>query len=204
MVGSSPRFAYDGTLRERGGFALKICCAGVAAAVLLLGACSGSDSGATHVIASVAVANASFEEPGAPDRIPGWTLSQHAGAAAYEMTRDATAASAGGASFRMRRTRPQVFGLIFQEVSIDPYAGKTLELSAMARTADVGPQGWVVYIDVPGGRETATPLTGTSDWSAVRVRVKVPAEVHKVSIGAMLLDGGTAWLDDVKLSVVEP
>jgi len=97
-----------------------------------------------------------------------------------------------------------VYGLIFQEVRIDPYAGRTLELSVMARPADVGPLGWVLYIDVPGGRETAVPLTGTTDWRAVRVRVKVPAEAHKVSIGAMLLDGGTGWLDDVKLNVVEP
>jgi len=185
---------------------LKICCAGVFAA-LLLAACANPDSGAgvaTRVVASIDVANAGFEEPGAPNRIPGWTLSQHAGVAAYEMNEDATAPFAGGASFRMRRTRAQVFGSLFQEVSIDPHAGKTLELSAMARTADVGPLGWVLYIDVPGGREMAAPLTGTTDWRAVRVRVKLPADAHRVSIGAMLLDGGTGWLDDVKLNVVEP
>jgi hypothetical protein len=185
---------------------LKICCAGVAAA-LLLAACANPDSGsgsAARAIASIAVANAGFEEPGTPNRIPGWTLSQHAGVAAYEMTDDATAPFAGRASFRMRRTQSQVYGLLFQEVPIDPYAGKTLELSAMARTADVGPLGWVLYIDVPGGREMAVPLTGTTDWRAVRVRVKVPADAHQVSIGAMLLDGGTGWLDDVKLNVVEP
>jgi hypothetical protein len=184
---------------------LKICCAGVAA--LFLAACANPDSGAggaTRAIASVPVSNAGFEEPGAPDRIPGWTLTQHAGVSAYEMTQDATAPFAGSASFRMRRTQPQVYGLISQEVLIDPHAGKTLELSAMARTKDVGPLGWVLYIDVPGSRETATPLTGTTDWQPVRVRLKVPAAVHKVSIGAMLLDGGTGWLDDVKLSVVEP
>ena len=185
---------------------MKICCAGPAAALLLV-ACANPDGGAgssTRAIASIAVANAGFEEPGAPNRIPGWTLNQHAGVPAYEMTLDATAPFAGRASFRMRRTQPQVYGLIFQEVPIDPYAGRTLELSVMARTADVGPLGWVLYIDVPGGRETAVPLTGTTDWRAVRVRVKVPAEAHKVSIGAMLLDAGTGWLDDVKLNVVEP
>lgn len=184
---------------------MKFCCAGAAA--LLLAACSSPDSGTggtSRVIASIPVANAGFEEPGSPDRIPGWTLSQHAGVAAYEMTQDATSPFAGRASFRMRRTQTQVYGLIFQEVPVDPYAGKTLELSAMARTADVGPMGWVLYVDVPGGRETATPLTGTTDWRAVQVRVKVPAEAHKVSIGAMLLDGGTGWLDDVQLKVVEP
>ncbi len=181
-------------------------CVSIVAAALLA-ACANPDSGAggaARVIASVDVANAGFEEPGAPNRIPGWTLSQHAGAAAYEMTQDANAPFAGRASFRMRRTQRQVFGLLFQEVPIDPYAGKTLELSAMARTADVGPLGWVVYIDVPGGRETAVPLTGTTDWRAVHVRVKVPADAHQVSIGAMLLDSGTGWLDEVRLNVVEP
>ena len=190
---------------NKGKVALKIRLAGVVAA-LFLAACTNPDSGAggaTRVIAKLDVANAGFEEPGAPNRIPGWTLSQHAGVAAYEMTEDTTTPFAGAASFRLRRTRPQVFGLLFQEVPIDPYAGKTIELSAMARTADVGPLGWVIYIDMPGGRETATPLTGTADWRSVRVRVKVPAGTHKVSIGAMLLDDGTGWLDDVKLNVVE-
>ncbi|HEX3122250.1 MAG TPA: hypothetical protein VHQ21_03035 [Rhodanobacteraceae bacterium] len=190
---------------------MKICCTGIVAG-LLLAACANPDSvgstsaggAAPRVIASIAVANAGFEEPGAPNRIPGWTLSQHAGVAAYEMTEDATAPFAGRASFRMRRTERQVFGLLFQEIPIDPYAGKTLELSAMARTADVGPLGWALYVDVPGGREMAAPLTGTTDWHAVRVRVKVPADAHQVSIGAMLLDAGTGWLDDVKLNVVEP
>jgi hypothetical protein len=185
---------------------LKICLAGVAAAVFLA-ACANPDSGAggaTRVIAKIDVANAGFEEPGAPNRIPGWTLSQHAGVAAYEMTEDAAAPFAGLASFRLHRTRPQVFGLLFQEVPVDPYAGKTIELSAMARTADVGPLGWVVYIDVPGSRETAAPLTGTTDWQTVRARVKVPAGTHQISIGAMLLDSGTGWLDDVTLNVVEP
>ena len=185
---------------------MKICCAGPAAALLLV-ACANPDGGAgssTRAIASIAVANAGFEEPGTPNRIPGWTLSQHAGVQAYEMTQDATAPFAGGASFRIRRTQPQIYGLIFQEVPVEAYAGKTLELSAMAKTADVGPQGWVLYIDVPGGRETAAPQTGTTDWHDVRVRVKVPDGARQVSIGAMLLDGGTAWLDDVKLNVVEP
>ena len=192
--------------RNAGGVALKICLAGGVAAAVLLAACAPDSGagGATRVIAKIDVADAGFEEPGAPNRIPGWTLSQHAGVAAYEMTEDATTPFAGQASFRMRRIRPQVFGLLFQEVPIDPYAGKTLELSAMARTADVGPLGWVLYIDVPGGREMAAPLTGTTDWRAVRVRVKVPPDAHQVSIGAMLLDGGTGWLDDVKLNVVEP
>lgn len=185
---------------------MKICLAGIAAAVLLA-ACANPDSGSSggvRAIAKIDVVNAGFEEPGAPNRIPGWTLSQHAGVAAYEMTEDATTPFAGHSSFRLRRTRPQVFGLLFQEVPIDPHAGKMLELSAMARTADVGPLGWVVYIDVPGGRETATPLTGTTDWRSVSVRVKVPADTHRVSIGAMLLDSGTGWLDDVQLRVVEP
>jgi hypothetical protein len=195
-----------GRYEDAGEVALKIRLAGIVAAVFLA-ACSSPESGAgsaTRVIAKLDVVNAGFEEPGTPNRIPGWTLSQHAGAAAYEMTEDATTPFAGQASFRLHRTRVQVFGLLFQEVPIDPYAGKTLELSAMARTADVGPLGWVVYIDVPGGRETATPLNGTTDWQSVRVRVNVPAGTHRVSIGAMLLDSGTGWLDDVKLSVVEP
>lgn len=191
--------------RVQGEFALKVFSAGVAA--LFLVACSNPDPGSrapARPIADIPVANAGFEEAGSPDRIPGWTLSQHAGAQAYEMTQDATAPFAGSASFRMRRTRNQVYGLLSQEIAVDSFAGKTIELTAMARTADVGPLGWVIYIDMPGGRETSDALTGTSDWRAMHVRAKVPPDAHKISIGVLLLDAGTGWLDDVQLHVVEP
>ena len=120
------------------------------------------------------------------------------------MTQDATAPFAGRASFRMQRTRDQVYGLLYQEISIDHLDGKTLELSAMARTVDVGSLGWEIYIDFPGGRETSDALTGTTDWRELRVRTKVPPGAQKISIGALLLDRGTGWLDEVQLRVVEP
>ncbi|HSE12255.1 MAG TPA: hypothetical protein VLB69_06450 [Rudaea sp.] len=183
---------------------MKVFSAGVAA--LFLAACSSPDAGSRVPVRSVAdipVANAGFEEPGTPDRIPGWILSQHAGPQAYEMTQDATAPFAGHASFRMRRTRNQVYGLLYQEIAIDAFAGKTVELSAMARTADVGPHGWLIYIDMPGRRETSDALTGTTDWRAVHVRAKLPPDAHRISIGVLLLDAGTGWLDDVHLKVVE-
>lgn len=186
-------------------FALKICCAGVAA--LFLVACANPDPGSHEPARSavdIPVANGGFEEPGTPDRIPGWTLSQHAGQQAYEMTQDTTAPFAGHASFRMSRVRNQVYGLLYQKIPIDRFAGKTIELSAMARTADVGPRGWVIYIDMPGARETSGALTGTTDWRPMRVRAKLPPDARVISIGVLLLDAGTGWVDDVQLRVVDP
>jgi hypothetical protein len=199
-------------IRARGEFVVRNCRAG--ALLLLLAACSNPDATsspgqartarAQRSAADIPVANAGFEEPGTHDRIPGWTLSQHAGPQAYEMTQDATAPFAGRASFRMQRTRDQIYGLLHQEIAIDRLDGKTLELSAMARTSDVGTLGWVIYIDVPGGRETSDALAGTTDWRELHVRAKVPTGTRKISIGALLLDRGTGWLDEVQLRVVEP
>jgi hypothetical protein len=178
------------------------------AAVMLLALVDGSGFAAPAVPAkkpnTIAVANPGFEDAGAAaDSVPGWTLSQHAGVRAYEMTLDQAAPYAGKASFRMKRTAPQIYGSITQEIAVGKYAGKTLELSAMARTEGVGPEGWVLVADLPGERKTAA-MTGTAGWRALRVRIEVPVGVQKLSIGAMLLDAGTGWLDDVKLRVVEP
>ena len=63
--------------------------------------------------------------------------------------------------------------------------------------------GWVLlHRRCRAAGKSAAPLTGTTDWQRRARSREVPAGTHQVSIGAMLLDGGTGWLDDVKLNVV--
>lgn len=148
------------------------------------------------------IANPGFEQPASGDRIPGWTLSQHAGVQAYEMGIDHASAAEGKASFRMQRLRVQVYGAITQQLDAATLAGKTVELTAKVRTKDVGPRGWMVSLDAAGSRASAL-ASGTSDWHEVQVRAKVPAGTKTVTVGAMLRDAGTGWLDDVRLRVVD-
>jgi hypothetical protein len=149
---------------------------------------------------STASAHAGFEQPGAlPYQIPGWTLSQHAGVKAYEMDVDTASAADGHASFRIHRTQPQVYGTISQTIDVSALAGKKVELRARVKVADVGKEGWMLFIDSSGSRESTT-VSGSADWREVTVSMTLPAGAKTASIGAMLLDGGTAWLDDVRLT----
>jgi hypothetical protein len=152
---------------------------------------------------TIKVANAGFEEPGGADKIPGWILSQHVGPKSFVMDLDQTAPFAGHASFRMQRTRQQIYGAIAQQIPVAGYAGKTLEFSAKVKTAAVGAEGWVLTIDVPGERVSSAPATGTSAWHTVTIRARLPDAARTATIGAMLLDDGTAWLDDVRVRVVD-
>ena len=45
-------------------------------------------------------------------------------------------------------------------------------------------------------------LVGTTDWQRVTVRAKLPANSDTIRVGAMLLDAGTGWLDDVQLRTI--
>ena len=168
-------------------------------AALVLAACGAAAAAAAP--RTLPVVNGGFEQAASADRIPGWTKAQHAGVQAYDMSIDRASAAEGHASFRMRRLREQVYGLLSQTLDVSAYAGKTLELSAKVKTEDVGPGGWVLFIDAAGGRESVA-ATGTGKWRALKVRLKVGAGTPSVTIGAMLLDRGTAWLDDVQLHVV--
>ncbi|MDR3388657.1 MAG: hypothetical protein P4L92_16545 [Rudaea sp.] len=154
----------------------------------------------------IAVANAGFEQPASESEIPGWTTVQHAGPPAYEMVVDTREAYEGHASFRMTRKLDQLYGSIKQTVSVAAVAGESVELSAMMKTKDVGPQGWkLMILDIGvNGREFSPAITGTSDWQRVSVRAHLPKGISTIVIGATLLDGGSGWIDDVKLSVVAP
>ncbi len=155
----------------------------------------------------IPLVNAGFEEAGdAHDPVPGWRLTQHAGAPAYDMSIDTETAAAGRASFRMRRLTPQFYGEIAQQVAIPKgRGGRSAVLSARMKTRDVGRKGWVLVMTIvaaSGNRQVrAEPLSGTHEFTEVSVHAKLPDDAQAVEISALLLDDGTAWLDDVHLLV---
>jgi hypothetical protein len=157
----------------------------------------------------IKLTNPSFEEPATGPRAPGWTPSQHYGPERnYEWSVDSTSASDGKASYRIRRLSPQVFGLINQVVPVSDYAGKTLEFSAMLKTEEVGPDGWLLVVNIENRNAIleqvrSPPATGKHDFKRYSVRFKLPADAFELKVGMMLLDAGTGWVDDVKLRVVD-
>ena len=155
----------------------------------------------------IPLVNAGFEEAGdTRNPVPGWRLNQHAGAPAYDMSIDTETAASGRASFRMRRLTPQFYGSIAQQVAIPKgRSGRSAVLSARMKTRDVGRKGWVLVMTIVGAdgnrQVRAEPLTGTHEFTDVSIRAKLADDAQAVEVSALLLDEGTAWLDDVHLRV---
>ena len=157
----------------------------------------------------IKLANPSFEEPANGPRTPGWNATQHYGATRdYEWSVDTSTATEGKASYRIKRLNPQAFGMINQGVNVLAHAGKTLEFSGMLKTEAVGPEGWVLVVNIENRNTILEQVrsdlaTGTHGFKRYNLRFKLPADVFELKIGIMLLDAGTGWVDDVKLRVVD-
>ncbi len=165
---------------------------------------------APAVAAEIALVNPGFEMPVKADEIPGWNQMQHAGALAYEMTTDSKQFHGGKHSFRMHRTVNQVYGSLEQKVAAEKLIGKTVELSAQLRTADVGKKGWRLILNFMSGdgnsitQKKSEPMVGTSTkWQKITLEDKVPVATTWISVSVVLLDEGTGWVDDVRLRTVE-
>ena len=97
----------------------------------------------------IALVNPGFEAPASGPKAPGWVPTQHWGPEKnYEWVVDTTSASEGKASYRIKRLSPQAFGMIQQQASVQSFAGKTLEFSAMLKTEEVGPEGWLLVANI--------------------------------------------------------
>ncbi len=157
----------------------------------------------------IALVNPGFEAPASGPKAPGWVPTQHWGPQKnYEWSVDTTSASEGKASYRIKRLSPQAFGMIQQQTAVQSFAGKTLEFSAMLKTEEVGPEGWLLVANIESRNAIleqvrSAPVTGKQDWKRHTVRIKLPADAFELKLGIMLLDAGTGWVDDVKLRLVE-
>lgn len=172
-----------------------------------LTACSQSQPGSAPPSAgkAIAIINGDFEQTAADGTIPGWTPVMHADPGSFQVRIDAEGAHQGHGSLHITRVRDEPYGMIAQDIDATPYVGKTIELSAMSKTRGVGPNGWKLLLNgnVRNTLIYSTPLSGTQDWQRQSVSLKVTPLVHKVTIGAILLDAGDGWLDDVELKVVD-
>jgi hypothetical protein len=170
--------------------------------VLVLTACSHANVDAGQTIP---IRNGDFEQAAADGSIPGWFITQHAGANDYEVRIEADGAHAGHGSLRITRIKEQVYGSILQRVPVDQFSGKTIELSAALKSKDVGPNGWKLFINgnSPNGLKYSSGQTGTNEWQQQSVTLKVTPNIHTVSIGATLIGAGSGWIDDVQLRVLD-
>lgn len=151
------------------------------------------------------VVNGDFEQAATGSDFPAWQFLQHAGEKSYDVAIDSKIVVAGHGSFRITRTQPQVYGSLVQDLPVAGLAGKTVELTGMLKSSDVGADGWKLFINgyMPNGLEYSPGLTGTKDWQRDSVRLKITPNMQRLTIGVTLLDAGTAWVDNVEFHVVD-
>jgi hypothetical protein len=174
----------------------------VAAAALLMCACGHQSSSGGSPLALV---NGDFEQPAVDGNVPGWVFAHHAGVQAYALTLDTDSPAQGKASAKMTRTQPQVYGSITQVLPLKGYSGKTVRATAKMKSDGVGEKGWKLFLSARGQHENvySEAMTGTTPWKEVTVEVKITPEVDQLTVGAILLDGGTGWVDDVRVYIVD-
>jgi hypothetical protein len=181
----------------------------IATLAVLVGACGhgSSDAAGSNGAAGkpIAIVNGDFEQPANGRAIPGWQYLHHAGVDGYTVALDTDSPAQGKASAKMTRTQPQVYGTLAQLVSVKGYDGKTVRVTAKMKSDGAGEKGWVLFMSARGlpGNVYSAPMTGTTPWKEVSVEAKMPVGVTQLNLGATLLDAGTGWFDDVKVSVID-
>ncbi len=103
---------------------------------------------------------------------------------------------------------PKAVVHLFQLIVADPYRGKKLRLTAYAKSKDAGSA--IFYMRVEGvdtgltfSNTSKTPIIGTTEWTAYQLTVEVPHEGSCIFFGAVLTDGGTLWVDDLRFDIVD-
>jgi len=175
---------------------------------------------ATAQAPAASLANPGFEETAAEGLPPGWRggigASQPAGGApeSYRIAIDADNPREGRASARLERVDAggaQAFGSMTQIVDARAYRGRRVRLTGAVRT-EVPPgvqvglwlrvdreQGRRGFFDNMGNR----PITGTQ-WADYTIEGDVADDAERIALGLLLVGGGRAWIDDVRLEDIGP
>ena len=176
------------------------------------------------ILASLTLCSAVRAEPAAPKppaktaklAIKGWYVYDEP-TGTYESDVDRTVSRSGKASGRLRSVPAQTngFGALGQRFSGELYRGKRVRFSAFVRTDTVGnAAGISLRIDTQGADGKTPPpliystidqqpLRAQTEWTPLALVVDVPADAVQVAIALLLRGGGAAWIDDVKLDVVD-
>jgi hypothetical protein len=151
---------------------------------------------------------------------PGWSFAtegsgiprnQDAGSFAVAVDRAVVHGGQAAVSIRSIVEEPKSFRAVTQFIKADAYRGKRVRLAGYLKTRDVRGRGalWL-RVDGPDAKLIALEsmadrgVTGTSDWSRHEVVLDVPEAAVRLAFGALLVDTGQVWADDLTLEVVDP
>ncbi len=102
------------------------------------------------------------------------------------------------------------FCAISQRINPIQYRGKRVRFSAMV-SVDAAESGAALYIraDTPLtmadslAQTAADALRGSQDWRRHELIIDVPQDAMLLSVGMLLTGQGTAWIDNLKLELVD-
>jgi len=165
--------------------------------------------------APVPLVNPGFEStrPGEGGSPEGWVAIQHAGEESYDFVLDSGQKKSGTQSMRIKRFGREPYGTITQVLPGSALAGRTVRLSAWIRTEDV-PQGrrtgaGLVLMALRGSAFLAHEFMqkrraqGSTDWTRYSIELALPPGTNRLEAGATLEGGGTMWVDDFELEVLD-
>lgn len=126
-----------------------------------------------------------------------------------EVERDLGIKSDGSASLRINSSSPQSSAMLRQSFSAESVRNGVVRLSGKIRTEEmrgtatlfvtVNDSNTRIFLDDMRGR----PIQGTSDWTAVEIRVPRMLDAQTMEVGLLVIGSGTAWFDELSLDRVE-
>ena len=153
--------------------------------------------------------NGGFENLAPNGRTPvGWSLAQHAGDFAYRMEPDSSNFVEGKRSFKISRYAEQAYGIVQQPILLNDTKKPTGAIfSAQLRSLDATEEGWLLTANVsfpnrPHEQVRSKALTGTRPWTKVDLFIPLAPDAIDIKVGAMLLGGGTGWIDDASVILI--
>ena len=147
--------------------------------------------------------NGGFENGRVGQRPPGWVITGAARQVAGTVT-DATPQQ--GKQCLQLRTRG--FGNALQQLHGKPFLGEHVRFRASVRYEGRGRAQLWMRVDRAGKRRgffdnmADRPITG-EEWRRFEIIGKVDDDAVGVTVGLMVIGGGTAWLDDATLEVID-
>jgi hypothetical protein len=103
------------------------------------------------------------------------------------------------------------FGSLMQNMKPDKYLGKKVKMTGYLKSKDVTNwAGFWLRVDQAGSQQSLSfdnmhdrPIIGTTNWKKYEIVLDVPKEASNIAFGALLIETGQIWLDNVNFEVVD-
>lgn len=173
--------------------------------------CGAAPVAEVPALRAIPLQNAGFEMDPLPPSMsrcaPKWECHAHADPSSYEYFIDSGGAAGGERALRIQRAKNEPWGSISQGVRDPALAGARVRFSMAVRTEGATGNGagpYLVFQDGSGRQLGVVKKLGKdAAWKRLSVEYVVPATNYIIEAGAILEGPGKAWIDEVRLEVLE-